>query len=133
MKTTNNAFKTWIKKVIINKQKIYIPWGHGISTRKNMWKFQGSISTNVEFLWVLVFDLGLEFNFQGKGVSHNFVWNFQEWKFDSSRNSKGKVTNLKFPGEFSESISSTPLGSLQDWASWSIYLNDYINETDVNT
>ena len=26
----------------------------------------------------LVFDLGLKFNFQGKGVSHNSVWNFQE-------------------------------------------------------
>ena len=40
-----------------------------------------------EFPWVLVFNLGLQFNFQGKGVSHNFAWNFQEvkvcflWKF----------------------------------------------------
>ena len=30
-----------------------------------------------EFPWVLVFNLGLQFNFQGKGVSHNFAWNFQ--------------------------------------------------------
>ena len=40
-----------------------------------------------EFPWVLVFNLGLQFNFQGKGVSHNFAWNFQGvkvcflWKF----------------------------------------------------
>ena len=40
-----------------------------------------------EFPWVLVFKLGLQFNFQGKGVSHNFAWNLQGvkvcflWKF----------------------------------------------------
>ena len=40
-----------------------------------------------KFPWVLVFNLGLEFNFQSKGVSHNFAWNFLEvkvcflWKF----------------------------------------------------
>ena len=71
---------------------------------KKKWNFQWcSRKSQVEFPWVLVFELGLS-----KGC-HTILQNFQGWKLVFSGISRGKVTNLKIPGVFSETYILSPL------------------------
>ena len=101
-------------------EKIQIKRGvediHGISrdleekTCGNFWgqlkkklKFQGcSRKTNAKFPWVLVFDFGIS-----RGC-HTNLQNFQGQKLFFSGISWSKVTNLKFPGGFSEKYILNP-------------------------
>ena len=89
-------------------------WGHGIFRRTedkacrnfrgkltNKRNFQGFSRKNyVELPWVLIFDL--------KGCNTTLL-NFHRWKLVFSGISRGKMTNLKFPGRhFSENVSWDP-------------------------
>ena len=77
-----------------------------------MLKFQETVKKEVKFPAVikkkscgisisLVFRLGISKEYQ------NILWYILRWSFAFSRISKGKVTNLKSPGFFQKSMSST--------------------------
>ena len=89
-----------------SKQEV---WGHGVS-KDRMRKFQEQSKKEVEFPGVIQKkscrnSIGLG----NPNGCNTILWNFWWWSFILSGVSKGKVTNLKFPGVFFKNVCPQPL------------------------
>ena len=85
---------------VLKKENMEIP---GVNEKRSRISKGVQGKTQMEFRWVLVFDIGIS-----KGC-HTILVNFQGWKLVFSGIFKGEITNLKFLEEgFQKSIFSTP-------------------------